>query len=62
MCDHCINRREFGSLTAAGLTGAMLGLSAALPAAEATIETWDPDKPPVVTGRPFACSPFWPTA
>ena len=58
MCDHCINRREFGSLSAAGLTGAMLGLSSALPAAETAFEEWDPDQPPVVTGRPLRVQPI----
>lgn len=62
MCDHCINRREFATLTSAGLAGAMLGLSAASAAERSSAESWDPDKAPVVTGRalrvqPVLCTP-----
>jgi hypothetical protein len=53
-----MNRREFGTLTAAGVTGAMVGLSSASPAAKAAIEPWDPDRPPVVTGRPLRVQPI----
>ena len=63
MCQHCMNRRDFGALTAAGLAGGVLGLSSVLSAegstAEAVVpEPWDPDKPPVVTGRPLRVQPI----
>ncbi len=57
MCDHCINRREFATLTSAGLAGAMLGLSAASAAERSSAESWDPDKAPVVTGRALRVQP-----
>ena len=58
MCQHCLNRREFGVLTAAGLAGGMLGLSSALSAEGTAVQPWDPDKPPVVTGRPLRVQPI----
>lgn len=58
MCEHCMNRREFGSLAAAGLAGGMLGMSSVLAADGAKCEPWDPDKPPVVTGRPLRVQPI----
>ena len=63
MCQHCMNRRDFGALTAAGLAGGVLGLSSVLSAEGSTTEAvvpepWDPDKPPVVTGRPLRVQPI----
>lgn len=58
MCEHCWNRREFTTLTAAGLTGSVLGLSSAFAADTPDVEPWDPDKPPVVTGRPLRVQPI----
>jgi len=57
MCDHCMNRREFASLTTAGLAGGVLGLPAVLAANAVEVEPWDPDKPPIVTGRPLRVQP-----
>jgi hypothetical protein len=52
-----MSRREFAAVTTAGLAGGVLGLSAL--AADATpVEPWDPDKPPVVTGRPLRVQPI----
>jgi hypothetical protein len=58
MCDHCMNRREFGALTGAGLAGTMLGLSSAVAAGEADAVAWDPEKPLVVTGRALRVQPI----
>jgi len=57
MCDHCISRRQFTAMTAAGLTGSILGLSSATVADMATVEPWDPGRPLVVTGRPLRVQP-----
>ena len=57
MCQHCMNRREFGALTTAGVAGGMVGLSSVLAADSLTIDAWDPDQPPVVTGRPLRVQP-----
>ena len=57
MCQHCMNRREFGALAAAGVVGSMAGLSSAVAADPLTVEAWDPDQPPVVTGRPLRIQP-----
>ena len=57
MCEHCMNRRQFGVLTTAGLTGGMLAASAGLAADGTDIEPWDPDKPPRITGRPLRVQP-----
>jgi hypothetical protein len=58
MCQHCLNRREFHGLAAAGVAAGMAGLSASLHAAEQTPEPWDPDKPLVVTGKPLRVQPI----
>ena len=58
MCDHCMNRRQFTAMTTAGLTGSVLGLLSARAAEMATAEPWDPDNPPVVTGRPLRVQPI----
>ena len=55
MCRHCFNRREFG-LVAAGAAGGMLALPL-VSLAEGQSDTWSPDKPPVVTGRPLRVQP-----
>jgi hypothetical protein len=57
MCQHCMHRREFGALAAAGVVGSMAGLSSAVAADPLTVEAWDPDQPPVVTGRPLRIQP-----
>ena len=58
MCDHCMNRREFTAMTTAGLAGSLVGLSSAAEGGTATVEPWDPDKPPVMTGRPLRVQPI----
>jgi hypothetical protein len=58
MCDHCLNRREFGVLAGAGLSAGVLGLSAAWAAGAADSEVWDPDQPRRVTGRPLRVQPI----
>ena len=58
MCEHCMNRRTFHALTAAGLAGGFLGVSAAVAADALEIEPWDPDQPPRVTGRPLRVQPI----
>ena len=58
MCQHCLNRREFNVLAATGVAGGMLGLSSVGAAGSATVEAWDPDQPPVVTGRPLRVQPI----
>ena len=57
MCPHCMNRREFTGMAAAGIAGGILALSAA-EAQELTVEPWDPEKPPVVTGKPLRVQPI----
>ena len=58
MCEHCMNRREFGTLATAGLAGGMLGISSVLAADGPGVEPWNPDKPPVVTGRALRVQPI----
>jgi hypothetical protein len=58
MCEHCCNRREFNTLTAAGLTGSLLGRTSVSAAGSVGVEAWDPDKPAVVTGRPLRVQPI----
>jgi len=58
MCEHCMNRRQFSALTSAGLAGAMAALSKVSAAEPPRIEPWDPDRPPVVTGRPLRVQPI----
>ncbi|MCY2951545.1 MAG: sugar isomerase [Planctomycetota bacterium] len=45
-------------MTTAALAGGMLGLSSALAAEGPVVDAWDPDKPPVVTGRPLRVQPI----
>ncbi len=56
MSDTRMNRRQFTRLTTAGIAGGALALSAAGLAAERAGE-WDPDRPPVVTGKPLRVQP-----
>ncbi len=58
MCEHCMSRREFGTLATTGLAGGMLGLSPALAADPTQVDPWDPDNPPVKTGRPLRVQPI----
>jgi hypothetical protein len=58
MCEHCLTRRAFHAVTAAGFAGGMLGLPAAAAAARVEIEPWDPDQPPRTTGRPLRVQPI----
>ena len=58
MCEHCMSRRAFHAVTAAGLAGGMLGLPAAAAAVRVEIEPWDPDQPPRMTGRPLRVQPI----
>jgi len=53
-----MNRREFAAMTAVGLAGSAMALSSTTAADTATVEPWDPDKPPVVTGRPLRVQPI----
>ncbi len=56
--DHCcMSRREFAALTTTGLVGGLLTGSPALAASTPEVEPWDPDKPPVATGRPLRVQP-----
>ena len=57
MCQHCIGRREFATLTSASLAAGMMSLSAAGAADTAVVESWNPDKPPIITGRPLRVQP-----
>ena len=62
MCEHCMNRREFHGLGAAGAAAGMFSLSAALATAPrgypADVEPWNPDKPAVVTGKALRVQPI----
>ncbi len=51
--DH-MNRREFVGLTTASLAGSILGFGAA----DAAQQEWDPNRPPVYTGRPLVVQPI----
>jgi hypothetical protein len=57
MCEHCMNRREFGAFAAAGVAGSMAGLSSVAAADSLDIDAWDPDQPPAVTGGPLVVQP-----
>ena len=57
MCEHCMNRRQFGVLSTAGLTGGILAASAGLATDGTDIDSWDPDKPRI-TGRPLRVQPI----
>lgn len=56
MCCGHINRREFIGLTTAGVAGASLGFTPSL-FAQAKIEEWDPDKPPIIAGKKLTVQP-----
>jgi len=56
MSDSRINRRQFTGLTTAGIAGGVLGFSSSAAAGDGAGE-WDPDKPPVVTGKPLTVQP-----
>ena len=56
MCEHCMNRREFGVATTAGLTGSILATSG-LAVDNVDIHPWDPDEPQRITGRPLRVQP-----
>jgi hypothetical protein len=58
MCDHCMNRREFATLTTVGLAGGILALPAAFAGDALEVEPWDPDKPRRLTGRPLRVQPI----
>ena len=58
MCQHCMNRRDFGVLATTGVAGGVLGLSSVWAADSAAVEAWDPDRPPVVAGRPLRVQPI----
>jgi hypothetical protein len=57
MCEHCMNRREFGAVATAGLAGGLMGLDAAVASHALMLEPWDPDRPAIVTGRPLRVQP-----
>lgn len=58
MCEHRLHRREFGALATAGVVGRLSGLPLAVAADPPPVEAWDPDQPPVVTGRPLRVQPI----
>jgi hypothetical protein len=53
-----MNRRQFAGVTTAGIAGGILGLGAKGPAGSTTSE-WDPEKPPIVTGKPLKVQPVF---
>lgn len=46
------------AVTTAVAAGSMLGLSSTVSAQESMIEEWNPDKPPIITGRPLRVQPI----
>jgi hypothetical protein len=54
--DH-LNRREFVGLTTASLAGGAFGLGTA-PATAVSAQEWDPNRPPVCTGRALVVQPI----
>jgi hypothetical protein len=56
MSNDRISRREFAGLTAAGFAGGALALGGSA-ARAAGADDWDPDRPPVVTGKPLKVQP-----
>jgi len=56
MPDDRISRRQFAGLSAAGMAGGALALHGAARAA-ADADDWDPERPPVVTGKPLKVQP-----
>jgi hypothetical protein len=53
-----MNRRQFATLAGAGLGGGVLGLSSILATDGPLEESWDPDQPPRITGRPLRVQPI----
>lgn len=58
MCHHCMNRREFTTLSAAGVTAGILGAASLARGNVPELDQWDPDKPLLVTGRPLRVQPL----
>lgn len=58
MCYHCMNRRQFNTLTAAGVAAGLLGSTSTTGAALPEIDPWDPDKPLLAIGRPLRVQPI----
>ena len=56
MSDDRISRRQFAGLSAAGIAGGALALQGSAQAAAAA-DDWDPERPPVVTGKPLKVQP-----
>ncbi len=57
MSDDRINRRQFAGLSAAGVAGGALALRAS--AVGVAEFEWDPERPPVVTGKPLRVQPVF---
>jgi hypothetical protein len=53
-----MNRREFGALAATGVAGSMASLSSVAAADATIVDVWNPDQPPVITGRPLQVQPI----
>lgn len=60
MCEHCISRRTFNAVTTAGLTAGLWGLgrSSTYASDVAGLDPWDPDRRPIVAGRPLRVQPI----
>ena len=56
MSDDRISRRQFAGLTAAGIAGGASALHGSARAAAAA-DDWDPERTPVVTGKPLKVQP-----
>ena len=56
MCHDHLNRREFVGLTTASLAGGILGFATS-GAASSPLDEWDPDRPPVCTGKALVVQP-----
>lgn len=57
MCHHCMNRRQFNTLSAAGAAG-FLAAATTVHADAPEVEPWNPDAPLLVTGRPLRVQPI----
>lgn len=57
MCRHCLSRREFHAVAAAGVTAGLWAARGARAGVGQEIAAWDPDLPPRVTGRPLRVQP-----
>jgi len=57
MASNDMNRREFVGLTTAGIAGQILGFGTSSPA-QPKVEDWDPNKPPVCTGKALTVQPI----